>query len=48
MRVVHVMADGTVRDSLKGVIVPYNENTEVFYRSIAKRILDLSKKGDKR
>jgi hypothetical protein len=44
MKVIHVMADGTVRESLKGVVIPYNEQTEGFYRNLVNRILEVSKK----
>lgn len=33
--VVHIMADGSVRDSLEGYEVPYNENTEGYYKMLA-------------
>ncbi|WP_407656749.1 BOW99_gp33 family protein [Anaerosinus massiliensis] len=27
-KIIHVMADGTVRDSIEGVVIPLNEKTE--------------------
>lgn len=30
-KVTHIMADGTIRDSMKGVVVPYNKHTAVSY-----------------
>lgn len=42
IKVKHVMADGTVRDSIEGVMLPVNEDTEPVYRIFAehrKRVL---------
>lgn len=37
IKVTHVMSDGTKRDSLKGFVIPYNEDTKAFYEYISKR-----------
>ncbi|MHC1722774.1 MAG: hypothetical protein AB9836_06165 [Aminipila sp.] len=36
MKIVHIMADGTRRDSVKGYEIPYNENTKIIYQLMAK------------
>ncbi|NLJ31122.1 MAG: hypothetical protein GX424_05935 [Clostridiales bacterium] len=35
-KITHVMADGTVRDSIEGYVVPYNQQTAICYELIAK------------
>lgn len=35
MKVKHIMADGSVRDSVKGYEVPYNDITKPFYHILA-------------
>lgn len=35
-RVINVRADGTIQESMEGVIVPYNEQTEALYRLLVK------------
>lgn len=35
MKIRHIMSDETVRDSLKGFVIPYNEQTEMIYQIIA-------------
>lgn len=35
VKVTHILSDGTVVDSMKGHIVPMNEDTMPFYMSIA-------------
>lgn len=35
INVTHIMADGTIRESMKGYVVPYNENTKDAFRLIA-------------
>lgn len=37
IKVTHVMSDGTKRDSVKGFVIPYNEDTKAFYEYISKR-----------
>jgi hypothetical protein len=32
----HIMADGTVLDSLEGIVIPYAPETKLFYELIAK------------
>jgi len=34
----HIMLDGTVRDSIDGMVIPVNENTEVVYRMLAESV----------
>lgn len=36
VEVVHIMSDGTKRDSVKGFVVPYNEETKGYYLQIIK------------
>lgn len=31
-KITHIMADGTIRDSIEGYVIPYNENTAHIYR----------------
>ena len=38
IKIIHKMADGTIRDSVNGYIVPYNEKTSVAYELLAKSI----------
>jgi hypothetical protein len=35
-KITHIMADGTVRDSVKGYVIPYNEHTAICYELLAK------------
>lgn len=37
-KITHIMADGTVRDSVEGYEVPFNDQTEVAYRLLVKWI----------
>lgn len=30
MRIIHIMKDGTIRDSIDGVVVPFRENKPVY------------------
>ncbi len=34
-KVVHVMKDGSIRESVKGMIVPVNEATKAAYKIVA-------------
>lgn len=36
IRIIHKMADGTVRDSVDGYEIPYNETTAITYQFLAK------------
>lgn len=36
IKIAHIMADGTNRDSIKGYKVPYNDKTAIAYRLLAK------------
>ena len=42
MNIIHIMADGTVRDSVKGMVI----TNEEFYR-VAQRILEKKAKAEK-
>lgn len=35
-KVRHIMADGTVLDSIEGMVIPYAPETKLFYELIAK------------
>lgn len=35
-RIIHVMADGTELDSIKGMIIPYSAESQQIYELIAK------------
>lgn len=35
IRIIHTMADGSVRDSVDGYIIPYNEKTSIVYELLA-------------
>lgn len=37
MKVTHIMADGTKRDSVKGLVIPHNEDTKMFYEIISNK-----------
>ena len=32
MKITYVMKNGTIRDSMEGYVVPYNKDTEMYYR----------------
>lgn len=34
IKITHIMADGTIRDSIEGVVIPVNEKTKLFYDTI--------------
>lgn len=36
MKIIHVMSDGTERDSIEGFVIPLNEETKPFYELISK------------
>jgi ferredoxin-fold anticodon binding domain-containing protein len=36
IKIVHKMADGTIRDSIDGYEIPYNEKTAITYRLLEK------------
>ena len=40
VKIVHHFADGVVKDSLDGVVVPYNEDTRLFYDTLYKILTD--------
>ena len=46
-RVIHTMADGTVRDSIEGYVVPYNEKTAVCYKMLAKWVFEAMEREEK-
>lgn len=35
VKIVHVMADGTIRDDIKGAVLPYTKETAFAYQMIA-------------
>lgn len=35
-KITHIMADGSVRDSIEGYVIPYNQQTAVVYELLAK------------
>lgn len=43
-KIIHVMADGTVRDSMKGVVIPLTPETEGVYRLAMEHLEKVSKK----
>ena len=42
--VINVLADGTVRDSMEGYTIPYNEKTKRIYQMKAQMIVDCIEK----
>ena len=36
IKVIHIMADGTIRNSVYGYEIPYNEQTAIAYQLLAK------------
>lgn len=36
IKITHILADGTVRDSMEGYIIPYNEDTKIVYQLLSK------------
>ena len=44
IKIVHRMADGTIRDSVKGYEIPYNDTTAIAYKLLAKWV---NNRGDK-
>lgn len=45
-QITHVMADGTVRDSIEGYPVPYNSTTANSYHILANSIRKLQQQAD--
>lgn len=43
-KITHIMADGTVRDSVEGYPVPYNATTANSYHILAKSIIKLQQR----
>lgn len=35
-KITHIMADGSVRDSIEGYVIPYNQQTAIVYELLAK------------
>lgn len=35
IKIVHIMKDGTVRDSIEGYVIPVNNDTKVLYNMLA-------------
>jgi len=46
IKIVHTMADGTVRDSVEGYVIPYNETTAITYELLAKWAIEKQKKSN--
>ena len=44
IKIVHRMADGTIRDSINGYEIPYNNTTAITYRLIEKWAAEKHKK----
>jgi len=42
LKIEHVMADGTVRDSIEGYIIPFNDDTRGYYHFIAEHLKKLA------
>ena len=45
IKIIHTMADGTVRDSIEGYEIPYNEVTAVVYDLLIKWAIEKNKDG---
>lgn len=43
IRIIHTMADGTIRDSVEGYEVPYNDTTAIAYELLVKWIIEKQK-----
>ncbi|MDI6667095.1 hypothetical protein QMA56_05145 [Leuconostoc falkenbergense] len=48
MKVTHILKDGTRRDSMKGFVIPVNEDTEHIYQTIARIQMELAEKEAKK
>ena len=46
IKITHIMADGTIRDSIDGYEIPYNEKTAINYQLWAKWIDEMQEKSD--
>lgn len=46
IRVIHRMADGSVRDSVEGYFVPYNEETKALYHLLGKMLRKEARKRE--
>lgn len=44
--IVHTMADGTVRDSIEGYVIPYNDKTAIIYELLVKSTIEKQSKAD--
>jgi hypothetical protein len=42
-KITHIMADGTVRDSVEGVVIPVTEETKPFYQLLAAMVKEKDK-----
>lgn len=45
IKIIHIMADGTIRDSIEGLVIPYNENTKIAYQLLSKWANDKEKEN---
>lgn len=48
VHIIHKMADGRVLESVKGIIVPFNEATEGVYRMVARNAIERAQEEMKR
>jgi hypothetical protein len=46
IKITHHLANGEIRDSMKGYMVPVNEKTEIFYNLLASYNPPKKNKGD--
>ena len=37
MQIIHIMKDGTIRDSIEGIVIPYGEFYQVFNAILEKQ-----------
>ena len=47
IKIIHTMADGTVRDSIKGYEMPYNDTTAIAYELLTKWTIEKQRKANK-
>ncbi len=45
MKVTHILLDGTVRDSMKGYVIPFQESTRSYYEFVTQKMNE-QQKGD--
>lgn len=47
IKIIHTMADGTVRESIEGYVIPYNDTTAITYELLVKWTLQKHNKMNK-